>query len=160
MLLGASSTNSNYCNSNIPSNIPSNHSHTMDLPIKLLCERQPRVTGPPNDHLGGQPGSPADEVDHQHQDQHLLTKKSKCILTQKGQGQKYPYEGKVFTLMILFLPLLMAVAAVQAWLLRYLAHTHKYGYSFGKAIRVKGQGTVLEILLCRQAKQRNHEPKH
>ena len=48
------------------------------LPIKLLGEGQACITGPPDDHLGRQPGAPADEVDHQHQDQHLQEQIVQC----------------------------------------------------------------------------------
>ena len=37
----------------------------------MLGEGQVGVSSPPDDQLGGEPGPPADEVHHQHQDQHL-----------------------------------------------------------------------------------------
>ena len=77
------------------------------LPIKLLGEGQACITGPPDDHLGRQPQAPADEVDHQHQDQHLHEQIVNMYCT-------------MLTFIILLLPLLIAVAAVQAWLLWYL----------------------------------------
>ena len=40
-------------------------------PVERLGEGQTRVSGPPEEEFGGQPGAPADVVDHQHYHQHL-----------------------------------------------------------------------------------------
>ena len=57
--------------------------------------------------LRSEPGAPADIVDHQHDDQHL------------GQNTEQLQLGKkiLLTLMILRRPLLIVLAAEQAWLL-------------------------------------------
>ena len=78
------------------------------LPVKHFSEWNVGVSRPPDDHLGGEPGAPAQVVDSQHEDQHLDTtwRVLLCRIVKLGK-----------TLMILLLPLFIARAAEQAWLL-------------------------------------------
>ena len=74
-------------------------------PVKHFSEWNVGVSRPPDDHLGGEPGAPAQVVDSQHEDQHLDTTWSLllCRIIKLGN-----------TLMILLLPLFIARAAEQA----------------------------------------------
>ena len=44
---------------------------TILSPVKQFSEWNVSVPRPPDDHLGGEPGAPAEVVHHQHQHQHL-----------------------------------------------------------------------------------------
>ena len=77
-------------------------------PVEQFSEWNVGIPRPPDDHLGGEPGSPAEVVHHQHEHQHLQS-----LLVCWGEYNLTLDK----TLMILLLPLFIARAAEQAWLL-------------------------------------------
>ena len=52
------------------------------LPVKHFSEWNVGVSRPPDDHLGGEPGAPAQVVDSQHEDQHLERHNMECVTMQ------------------------------------------------------------------------------